>query len=718
VVFNRAFRQFAGWDSVPPAVDPWESLLHPEDLREWRETYASAHAAKQEYRIESRMRREDGEYRWVHWTITPSLRDRRFLGYCGAGIDITVRKRAEEAIRTGTVRYVAPSEPAPPLREVLEITGDLVFTQDATGRYTSCTGVLPPPFTVAGVIGRLPGEIFPPELAGEIMGRTRAVLATGVPMTVERAGFWGDASRWRMEILSPVRDASGRTTGVLTVSQDTTAHHALEERAHTSEERYRSIVERSIDGFWRFETREPIPIDLPTDEQIERILRHAYLAECNDATARMHGAHRASDIVGMPIGRFIEVENPDDLRFLRTFIAGGYRLSDAEMRQVDADGQVRFFVYNFAGWVEDGHLLAAWGSQSEITQRRLADRELRLLAQTVTSTKDSISITDLQDTILFVNDAFLATYGYTEEELVGRKISVVRSPLTSPEVGAAILPRSLEGGWNGEILNRKKDGTDFPIELWTSVVRNDDGAPVAIVGVARDITERKKAEEQIRASLHEKEVLLKEIHHRVKNNMQVISSLMSLQADASADPETLRFLRESQNRVKSMALIHEKLYQSSNLARIDFGGYARDLAGHLLRSYRMGPDQVSLHVEAGDTPLGIDQAIPAGIILNELVSNALKYAFVGAHRGGRLLVAIALEGDGHLRLTVSDDGAGLPAHLDVQASETLGLKLVRMLASQLQGKLEVVRRGESLGATTGAEFRLRFHTAQNITGVD
>jgi two-component sensor histidine kinase len=200
--------------------------------------------------------------------------------------------------------------------------------------------------------------------------------------------------------------------------------------------------------------------------------------------------------------------------------------------------------------------------------------------------------------------------------------------------------------------------------------------------------------------------------------MQVISSLLSLQADTSGDPETLRFLRESQNRVKSMALIHEKLYQSSNLARIDFGGYARDLAGHLLRSYRMGPDQVSLHVEAGDTPLGIDQAIPAGIILNELVSNALKYAFVGAHRGGRLLVAIALEGDGHLQLTVSDDGAGLPAHLDVQASETLGLKLVRMLASQLQGKLEVVRRGESLGATTGAEFRLRFHTAQNITGVD
>ena len=141
-------------------------------------------------------------------------------------------------------------------------------------------------------------------------------------------------------------------------------------------------------------------------------------------------------------------------------------------------------------------------------------------------------------------------------------------------------------------------------ELWTSVVHNDEGEPVALVGVARDITERKRTEESLRASLREKEVLLKEIHHRVKNNLQVISSLLSLQAEYLTDEGMLRIMRESQSRVKSMALVHEKLYQSHNLAEIDFGDYLRVLVAQLFRSYGIAQESVQMAINVDAVSLG------------------------------------------------------------------------------------------------------------------
>jgi len=324
-----------------------------------------------------------------------------------------------------------------------------------------------------------------------------------------------------------------------------------------------------------------------------------------------------------------------------------------------------------------------------------------LLATTITSTRDCISITDLNDKILFVNDAFLKTYGYTEDELIGRPISLVRSEHVSPELAAAVGPGTLAGGWYGEVLNRRSDGTEFPVELWASPVRNDEGEPVALVGVARDITERKRAEEHIKTSLREKEVLLKEIHHRVKNNLQVISSLLSLQAEYLKDEAMVKIFRESQNRVKSMALIHEKIYQSRNLAEVDFGEYLRDLATQLFRSYGIGTHGIFMNIKVDKVVLGVDRAIPCGIIVNELVSNALKYAFP-EKAGGRVDITLHTNGKGEVVLTVRDNGVGLPPEIDFETSDSLGLMLVRMLSEQLQGEVKL-RPGDP-----GTEFTLTF----------
>ena len=535
----------------------------------------------------------------------------------------------------------------------------------------------------------------------------RWFLVNAEPLRIKNRlqGYWGTA----LDITAQKRqDRSSRTSeDRFRLLADITRTPQADEQLRLSECRYRSFFEQSIEGIWRLALRAPLATALPIDVQVDEILQSAYVAECNDAMALMSGYTQREQLIGASLVTFLDPENADHRQFLRSFVQGGYRVDRTETREIDRSGSPRYFLNTMVGTVMDGALREAWGSRSEITQRRMADREMRLLAQTITSAKDCISITDLHDSILFVNEAFLTTYGYEEEELIGRNISIVRSTRNPDVQVGEILQRSLEGGWNGEIINRRKNGSEFPIELWTSVVRNEEGNPVAVVGAARDITERHRKDEQIKASLHEKEVLLKEIHHRVKNNLQVISSLLSLQSEYIQDPEMLRFFRESQNRVRSMALIHEKLYQSSNLARVDFDGYIRELTGQLFRSYVPGGRAVALQLDAQPVSLGIDKAIPCGIILNELVTNALKYAFPGEQRGSVYVGCSAAE-NGTVQLVVGDDGVGLPLGFEMGTTDTLGLKLVNMLCDQLQATLGVSRRGVHLGAQSGVEFMVTF----------
>jgi len=203
--------------------------------------------------------------------------------------------------------------------------------------------------------------------------------------------------------------------------------------------------------------------------------------------------------------------------------------------------------------------------------------------------------------------------------------------------------------------------------------------------------ERKRAETTLRASLHEKEILLKEIHHRVKNNMQVISSLLNLQSRHLTDKAAIEMFRESQQRIRSMALVHEKLYQSKDLSRIDFSNYIESLIMFLFHSYRVNSDLVRMKTEVQNVLLDINSAIPCGLIINELVMNALKHAFPG-ERKGEIIVSLKPSGDDRFTLAVSDDGVGFPAGLDFHKTETLGMQLVTMLVDQLDGTISLERR--------------------------
>ncbi|MBN1347920.1 response regulator [candidate division KSB1 bacterium] len=224
-----------------------------------------------------------------------------------------------------------------------------------------------------------------------------------------------------------------------------------------------------------------------------------------------------------------------------------------------------------------------------------------------------------------------------------------------------------------------------------------------IVSVYEDITERKRTKEQIQASLKEKVVIMKEIHHRVKNNLQTISSLLNLQCQQIKDIKIRELFKESQNRIKSMALIHEKLYQSDNLASIDIVGYIKSLVRGIYSSYKINPDKIRLRINIDPVSLSIEQAIPCGLIINELVSNAFKYAFPESFCGKQTIeISLKSQNAETFILKVSDNGVGLPENIDLNKTKSLVLHLVKIIAEdQLEGSVKLSRRA-------GTQFQIKF----------
>ncbi|KYK36056.1 MAG: PAS domain S-box protein [Theionarchaea archaeon] len=281
--------------------------------------------------------------------------------------------------------------------------------------------------------------------------------------------------------------------------------------------------------------------------------------------------------------------------------------------------------------------------------------------------------------ISLANQSALTLLGYNESELMGHPLKSIFAEHEWENIqkgfDLAHFPISRE------TTVKTKDGRMIPVFLSISVVRDEDGSSLGILCVGHDLTDHRKAEEA-----RKKDVLLKEIHHRVKNNMQIISSLLSLQARYITDEKYKEMFEESQNRIRSMASIHEKLYQSGDLESINFREYIIEMVNRLVRSY--GQDIV-LRIDVDDIVLGVDTAVPCGLVFNELVTNALKHAF--PRRKGEVKVGLHA-GEGTIELVVADDGVGIPDDVDFRNTETLGLRLVTILAEdQLNGEIRLTR---------------------------
>jgi len=325
---------------------------------------------------------------------------------------------------------------------------------------------------------------------------------------------------------------------------------------------------------------------------------------------------------------------------------------------------------------------------------------------TLSSIGDAVITTDTQSRITFMNLIAEKLTGWSQEEASGQELTQVfriingrtRQVIENP--AAKALRENIIVPMGNDVLLITKHGVEISIDDSAAPIRDDNGNISGVVLIFHDIIERKQMEEQIKASLQEKEVLLKEIQHRVKNNLQVMSSLLYLQSLTVDNKQALDILQESMNRIRSMAIVHEQLYQAENLAEIACARYIQSIASHLFQAYKTSVSTVSLHVNVEDILLTVRKAIPCALIINELVTNALKYAFP-AECAGEIRIDLS-EKDDRVTLRISDNGVSIPEDQDVQHAGSLGLKLVRNLTTrQLRGTIDLDR-------TDGTTFTITF----------
>jgi PAS domain S-box-containing protein len=315
----------------------------------------------------------------------------------------------------------------------------------------------------------------------------------------------------------------------------------------------------------------------------------------------------------------------------------------------------------------------------------------------VSTMSNFLIMLDHELNIVNINKATTLLLGFQKNELIGQKISYLFADQNKTN-GISLFYNNSSSIINFETNLKSKDNSIIPVLLSKSVIQDDNGNIIGIVCIGNNIVDIKIAEAKIKASLDEKELLLRELHHRVKNNLQIISSLINLQSSGIKDQDDLEIFRESQSRVKSLAIIHEKLYQSADLANINFKDYIQSLVSYLVSYYSTDLIEVEMDVEE-NLVLNMDTAVPCGLIINELVINSIKHAFIGKGSGK---ISISLHSEDEIfTLIVSDDGIGLPPELDLKNPQKLGLQLVNTLTDQLDGKI-------LFNGASGTEFIIKF----------
>jgi PAS domain S-box-containing protein len=335
----------------------------------------------------------------------------------------------------------------------------------------------------------------------------------------------------------------------------------------------------------------------------------------------------------------------------------------------------------------------------EVKTRQLVEKNLELekLSIVASRTDNAVLIADPDGVIEWVNDGFLLMFGLAKENVIGQKIPGIK---VYQNVGQEITDAVRE---KRSRIFESNVNTHEQENIWISTtltpIYEESGNLKKIVLVDTDITVGKNLQRQIEASLKEKDILLKEIHHRVKNNLQIIISLLNLQSDYIKDEQTLKAVTDGQNRVRSMALVHEKFYQSEELSQIDFGEYLEKLCQYLYQSYGDRTDRIHVKINAGAVALDMDTAMPCGLLVNEIVSNSYKYAFPGS-REGNIIINLN-SSDREVIMEIGDDGVGLKPGFDIHSAESLGMQLILALTSQVDGNLE-------LDTSNGTHFKIVF----------
>ncbi len=598
------------------------------------------------------------------------------MGAMGVSRDITRMKRDQEALKASEERYRDLFENATDLIQSVDMDGRFEYVNDAWRSALGYSSEEVPKLTLQDVVhpndkGACK-ELLTRLAAGEQPGSARLVLVTkdGRSVTVE-----GTTS---------LRTNAGRTVAARSIFRDISGVLAAQQQVHGHEAKLRALFESSEHMFWTVEPGLRITsFNKGYGEMIERL--YGVRPEVNRDPSTPRKLFASEEYHAFWKTKYEQAFAGRPIRF--------------ETDVVDAKGgRVCNEIFLSPVFDGDGRVSEVFGVGHEITEQKVAEdtvreQAARLKAIFESSANMMIWTLDKEMRLTSFNEHFRRSI----EQVHGIRFQL--GDAFAERMVSRIAPDRAKVLLVNYASALRGKPQQFEVELidlhaqpaWVENFLNPiivDGEVQEISCLAYGITDRKQAQRELMQSLVEKEVLLKEVHHRVKNNLQVINSIMKLQgARVDDDPRLQEILHHSRDRIRSMALIHESLYQNKQFSLIDLGNYIDGLARNLVMSYSLS-GRISLELDLGGepVPLVLDQASPCGLILNELISNALKHAYPG-NDAGTVRVGLRMVGD-QVRISVSDDGVGLPKGFDDERDGNLGLELVRMLVGQLDGHIE------------------------------
>ena len=671
-----------------------QTLLHPEWLRKTARDNFARHLDEIRHLpfgsgIDSHVLRPNGEE--IPVEITPCLINIRGKNVIlGIFRDVSASAKARAALQESEERY----------RLLVENLNHVVFRLDAEGRFTYISPVLE---RITGVkpnevIGRPFEEYVHPDDVPILYESIEAQLRGETPRAEYRAKRKDGSYLWAAASSRPVFE-DGQLVGFTGVWIDVTDRKEAVEALHISEERYRHLFDNAPTGIYEI------------DFDKNRIIM------VNDLAAEYMGMSR-EQLMSMPATDLLDEEGQKLFGERMVRRAAGLPVSNTmEYFVKGRKGREYWAQFSIKDIEVDGRVKGAQVVAHDITELKKTNQALRASEEKfrslVNALREGIIQHDAGGAVTFCNQAALDILGLSRDQIMGiadldpawRCIREDGSEFPLKHQPSAVSLRTGEAQSKVTLGIQKPDGLLTWISVNTQPIFLDRNESAGVVVSFVDVTANKNSETAIKKALKEKEILLREIHHRVKNNMQVITSLLNLQAGQVEDPQVLEALLESQSRVAAMALVHEALYESESLAEIDLEKYLGGLVRMLIISHtgsRRAPE-VQLDIASG-IMVGLDQAIPCGLILNELISNSLKHAFPDG-QVGVINIRVA-EGEGYLTFVVEDDGVGMPADTVWKNTGSLGMTLVTSLTEvQLDGEIRMEQ-------VNGTRFTVRFPTGR------